>query len=314
MTLCLVFLLGLLVRVLWLWRIPEVHFDEAGTGLMARHVLHGEFPLFYWGENYGGTLESFLTSVVFALFDSSVVTVRLIPVGLSLLFLALSHRLARDLYDEQTAWLAVLYAAVPPIILLHFTVTAKSSYAEIPVFGLLLLLLAIRWARGAGGEAKTAFVLGLVAGIGWWIHLLLVSYLVAVGAFVLLRRRWRRLPSEVGAALGGFLLGSFAFWIRALTQPGEGFGLIRLASGRTALEVLSQDIGRNLPALFGTSGGWPDPTLNHLVSLVIGLVYVPACVFFLSDVLRLPWARRPGSAGGLLSLVALGRSRRGTSG
>src|SRR5437867_11346013 len=98
----LIFALGLLVRIAHVLQLPEVHYDEAGTGLMARHVLRGDFPMFYWGEDYGGTLESFLTAVSFALFGSSPVTLRLVPLGFSLLLMPLSYRLAQEVFAAPT--------------------------------------------------------------------------------------------------------------------------------------------------------------------------------------------------------------------
>jgi len=37
--------------------------DEAVEGLMARHVLGGEFPLFLWGQRYKGVPEVYLSAV-----------------------------------------------------------------------------------------------------------------------------------------------------------------------------------------------------------------------------------------------------------
>src|SRR6266853_1781227 len=39
--------------------------DEAVEGLMARHVLTGEYPMFLWGQRYKGVPEVYLTSAVF---------------------------------------------------------------------------------------------------------------------------------------------------------------------------------------------------------------------------------------------------------
>ena len=39
--------------------------DEAVEGLMARHVLLGEFPAFLWGQRYKGVPEVYLSSAVF---------------------------------------------------------------------------------------------------------------------------------------------------------------------------------------------------------------------------------------------------------
>ena len=40
--------------------------DEAVAGLMGRHMLHGEFFTFYWGQPYGGTQEAALLALLYA--------------------------------------------------------------------------------------------------------------------------------------------------------------------------------------------------------------------------------------------------------
>src|SRR6186713_1810547 len=49
--------------------------DEAVEGLMARHVLTGEFPSFLWGQSYKGVPEVYLTSAVFGLIPGTAASV-----------------------------------------------------------------------------------------------------------------------------------------------------------------------------------------------------------------------------------------------
>jgi hypothetical protein len=49
------------------------------VGLMGRHILQGEFPVFFWGQPFAGTLESFLAAVLFFVFGSSRLTLALPP-------------------------------------------------------------------------------------------------------------------------------------------------------------------------------------------------------------------------------------------
>src|SRR5690349_18874843 len=49
--------------------------DEAVEGLMARHVLRGEFPAFLWGQSYKGVPEVYLTSAVFGLMPATAASV-----------------------------------------------------------------------------------------------------------------------------------------------------------------------------------------------------------------------------------------------
>src|SRR6478609_1267870 len=69
---------GIALRI-WLLRLPTgvLDGDEAIVGLMARHMVHQhEFTTFYWGQNYGGSLGAMVTAGVFAVFGSSVTTLK----------------------------------------------------------------------------------------------------------------------------------------------------------------------------------------------------------------------------------------------
>src|SRR5690242_4854120 len=50
---------------------PALDSDEAVIGLMARHILHGERPTFFWGQNYMGPFEAYFAALLFVLFGSS---------------------------------------------------------------------------------------------------------------------------------------------------------------------------------------------------------------------------------------------------
>ena len=68
---------------------PALDSDEAVIGLMARHILHGDRPTFFWGQNYMGPFEAYFAALLFALFGSSTFVL-----GLSALLL--DARLPRD--------------------------------------------------------------------------------------------------------------------------------------------------------------------------------------------------------------------------
>ncbi|HEV2686842.1 MAG TPA: hypothetical protein VGW79_09405, partial [Actinomycetota bacterium] len=63
-------------------RIGLVDADEAVVGLMARHVLHGQFPAFFWGQTQGGTIEPFLVALSFKSFGSNGFAVKVVPLML----------------------------------------------------------------------------------------------------------------------------------------------------------------------------------------------------------------------------------------
>src|SRR5438552_2573440 len=70
--------IGLAVR-LWIMtgRLGVVDSDEAITGLMARHLLDGEFRAFIWRLSYQGTIATYPVALSFKLFGTSRFTLEL---------------------------------------------------------------------------------------------------------------------------------------------------------------------------------------------------------------------------------------------
>ena len=55
--------------------------DEAVEGLMARHVLTGEFPLFLWGQRYKGVPEVYLAAAAFHVWPPGVITLKAVTLA-----------------------------------------------------------------------------------------------------------------------------------------------------------------------------------------------------------------------------------------
>ena len=54
------------------------HSDEAVVALMARHILQGERPVFFYGQAYMGSLDAWLVAIGFQLLGESVLTIRFV--------------------------------------------------------------------------------------------------------------------------------------------------------------------------------------------------------------------------------------------
>src|SRR5471032_1240462 len=78
--------------------------DEAVEGLMARHLLHGEFPVFLWGQHYKGVPEVYVAAVIFRLAGSSVVALKAATLALFTLFVALQFVLVSRIFSRRVAW------------------------------------------------------------------------------------------------------------------------------------------------------------------------------------------------------------------
>jgi hypothetical protein len=177
--------------------------DEAVSGLIARHMLDGEFSALYWLGNYGGTLESAVAALVFAVFGSSVLALKLTTLGLWLAATFLTWRLGIRTVGRRAALASAALYWVAPAYFVWWSTKARAFYATGVVLGLLVMLLALRL-RDHGSRRDVA-VLGLVLGLGWWTTPGVL--ILAVPALVWLL--WRR-PSVVRLvpyALPGFVIG-----------------------------------------------------------------------------------------------------------
>src|SRR5215470_4047945 len=114
--------------------------DEAVEGLMARHVLLGEHPLFLWGQRYKGVPEIYLTSAVFRAAGSSIVSLKAVTLACFIVFLCLNLRLVERVCSRRIAWIATaLFIAGPPA-LVQWTLTGSSEIVLTLLCGVVLLL------------------------------------------------------------------------------------------------------------------------------------------------------------------------------
>lgn len=206
--------------------------DEAVGGLMARHALQGEWlSVFYWGQAYGGPLETWLAAPLLALTGPSWLALRLVPIVLTLAATAVVWRVALRIANPLAAATAAAVMLFFPSALIWKTVHFHIFYASALLLGALVLLQVLRqWERMS---VIGMFLLGATAGVGIWQSFQLVTIVpVALGWLVYERRASLRrdLRRYWPACLGGFLLGVSPvlisnirndWWSRDIGVPGN---------------------------------------------------------------------------------------------
>jgi hypothetical protein len=210
---------ALLVR-LALLRFPNLSFDEATTGVMGLAVLRGQFPVYFFNQPFMGALgDAYLAAPLYVLLGVSARTLELVPVLLSVLWLALTARLALEAFGPRAALFSLLVLVLPPNYLLYWSHEARPHYVLLLPLGTLALLLASRAVRLSPRQAALVFaVLGGVLGLAFWTNFLAIVYIPAVVALV----GWSPAPrvhlrSSI-AAVPGFCLGSLPHWLYGLAH------------------------------------------------------------------------------------------------
>jgi 4-amino-4-deoxy-L-arabinose transferase-like glycosyltransferase len=240
--------------------------DEAVVALMARHILQGERPWFFYGQAYMGSLDAYLVAGAFRLFGERVVSIRLVQIGLFVAVLVTSYLLVlRFTGSERVALLAILLMAIPPVLLTLYTTASLGGYGEALLIGNLLLW----WGHRLGWEDAQRWGLwliwGFAAGLGFWAFGLTVVYLLPVAFWLLWRLRARGWRGYL-LAVFGLALGSMPWWLGNLGSVGVAMAELSGSAVRSTATAgsLLGNVGLRtfsffalgLPALFGLRFPW----------------------------------------------------------
>lgn len=159
---------GLRVLFLSLPKSGGVDGDEAVAGLMALHALRdGELDAFYWGQNYGGSLEPLLAVPLFAVLGPTTLALKLVPMVLSTIAAALVWRIGRRTVGDRAGAAAAVAMWVWPANMVLWSTKERGFYWVCLVAGLVLFLLVLQLAERPQ-DTRRWLVLGLAGGIGWW--------------------------------------------------------------------------------------------------------------------------------------------------
>lgn len=253
--------------------------DEAVVALMARHILQGETPIFFYGQAYMGSLDAWLVAAAFALLGEEVWVIRLVQGILYTLNLVLAFYIF-TLVDRRSNLpaITVLLLAVPAVNLVLYTTATLGGYNEALLIGELLILVAVKFSKQESSDKKRYYYYivgwGFLSGFGLWVFGLSLVYSIPVGLYlfnsakkyVSSLKEWILLFAIT--VISG-IIGAFPWWIYAF-QNGLDRLLIELGGG----------------AIAGVEGGlYISRVARHVFSLVVfgGTVLMG---------LRPPWAIR----------------------
>ena len=206
---------------IWLIAADLVPFnaDEAIVGLMARHILEGEKPIFFYGQAYMGSLDAFLVAGGFLAFGQQVWVIRLVQAVLYLLIIISTVFCSRLLFGSMRAGLiAASLLAIPTVNLTLYTTVSLGGYGEALLIGNLIFMttwLLVKAESISNFRRKSVpglFGFGLLIGIGVWANGLTLAYSIPA-IVILLNDSFRKrplpeiFPAVIPLILGG-LLGS----------------------------------------------------------------------------------------------------------
>jgi hypothetical protein len=276
-------LFGIGLRV-WILASPlgRADADEAGVGLMARHVSHGEFHVFFLGQTYGGSHESLFAGALFAVTGSSVVALKVVPIALHALGAWLLWRIGKRTVGDRAAQIGALAVWIFPAVYVWWSTKEGAFYGATLVLGLTLFLFALGFADRP--RPSGALALGLTLGAGVWASPQIIYYAVPVAVWLAYKRgRWvfasrRRLVEHGTCLLAGFLVGASPFIVYNLVHPGASFahahGLNSYRSNLRGFFTTALPVALGLRHAY--SYRWAIPFLGPVVYLALIAAFVCA--------------------------------------
>ncbi len=288
-----ILLIALIGRVLLLASgTVSFHADEAVVGLMARHILQGERPTFFYGQPYMGSLDGWLIATSFRLLGDSLLTMRVVESILYLVIVALGFGLAWRLSGRRVvAVVAGLVLAVPPANFTLYSTATLGGYNETLVFGTLLLWLGYDVTHEYVSSLPRWALLGLIGGLAWWTNGLIAVYALPVALLILIimfrQRLLRPMIPLLALALIAFFIGSAPWWVFDFTHNHAALGMYlgRPQTGEFAgigikyVPPLDRTLGLfiiGIPSLIGLHFPWTADYFLLPVGLLVLLVNLAA--------------------------------------
>ncbi len=244
--------------------------DEAIVGLMARHILKGEWPTFFYGQAYLGSLDAAFVAFGMALFGKKVLVIRLVQIVLYTGTILTTIHLGEKIFQSRwTGWAAGLLMAIPAVNVTLYTTISLGGYGEALLIGNLLLILTLKIVKSPDSKGLY-LVWGGLAGLGFWIFGLTLIYSLPCGILILWKLTKQLQKKAIGVRVGLLLMaaaiGALPWIVWAVSHgPGKliqemmGSAIAGASSGsvwETILTRLRNFILFGISVIFGLRPPW----------------------------------------------------------
>jgi 4-amino-4-deoxy-L-arabinose transferase-like glycosyltransferase len=223
--------------------------DEAIVGLMARHILQGEWTVFFYGQAYMGTLDASLVAGIFTLLGPKIVAIRVVQVLLYTCTIFSTGYLGRQIFrSDAVGLLSVGLMVIPNVNVTLYTTVSLGGYGEVLLIGNLLIIAVLKISNGSGWFWYALW--GFLAGLGMWAFGFILIYIVPTSILLLYlgvkdpdrRESIRNLLITVIAALIGlspWLVWAFSHGVSPLIRELLGSAISGASSANPFVAILA---------------------------------------------------------------------------
>jgi hypothetical protein len=305
---------GLAVRLWVLGVNDEMNADEVIPGLMARHILLGARPVFFYGQHYFGAAEAYLIAAVYAVagFHPRLAVVPALAASLALI--PVTYLLGRHLGGRAAGWAAAVPVAIAPPLLAKLYGNSGGGFSlAFLLHGVTLLLFlgAMLVPAGKTGLLARTMLFSLLAGVLIWIWQPALALYPLLLFLLLLRQPSLRHPLRLVLAVAPLLVGLAPPLLYNLDQgwPSATQLLLKYSAplGTEAAPGIGQGPGAIWSLLLIGFGGGNEAEggANPLQGTLVAVAIPLALLMLFQQRGQGPVARRRWTAAWLLGLVAL---------
>ncbi len=225
--------------------------DECLDALVSLRTLQGHWPIFFFGQDYMGTLDAVLAAPLYALWPAS----PLLPAALAVLYnfltLLVLWRVLARFFPPAAQGAGLFYYALPPAFFVFWAGEGMNHYhLGLLLCALLLWLSLAMWRQGRVG-AWQALAWGFMAGLAAWTNFQTAVVILPCAVFVL-AACWRSLrPWPLLLALAGGLLGASPLLYYDLTHHFGHLGQAGIFQMERLAPQLHQLLTNALPIVLG---------------------------------------------------------------
>jgi hypothetical protein len=181
--------------------------DGSICGLLGLNVLKGNWPIFFYGQNFMGALEGYLAAPIYAIFGPTTITLNIWAPILSFATLLVLYACLRRYMKPLPSLVALAYMAIPPAMAYWHAGKPNNHYPLGILLCALLMWLSFKLWGQRPWRSLTVFWWGLVAGLAFWTNFQTVVIIWACMIFLALTCLPRLRPLPVLSGMAGALIG-----------------------------------------------------------------------------------------------------------
>jgi len=181
--------------------------DGPISGMLGLSVLDGRWPIFFWGQNWMGSLDAYLAAPLYPLLGPTTFAVNLWPSVFNLATMAVLYPILRRHFHPVAVLAGLAYLAVPPALGLYHLSKPTNHYPLGILLSAVLIWLSLKLWEEKPWKRSTAFWWGLTGGLAIWTNFQSITVIwpcmLFLALFCLTRVRLSHLIwGLVGSALG----------------------------------------------------------------------------------------------------------------